>query len=72
MKKARKAIDLAIIELYGIVDSMMLLMSSPEQTALYNQLKGIELFARQFYIKEGSSSKDNCGDKVGGGDSDKE
>ena len=56
MKAARMATDKAIAELYKTIEAMMELMPSAELTALYNQLKGIELYARQYYIGKPSSS----------------
>ena len=73
MKAARKATDQAIADLYSVIDSMMVLIPSPELTALYNQLKGIELYARQYYIKDGggaSNDNDNPNDNNGGGGDD--
>ena len=55
MKTARRATDQAIADLYKTVEAMMELMPSAELTTLYNQLKGIELYARQYYLKEGST-----------------
>ena len=63
MKTARKATDQAIADLYKTIEAMMDLMPSAELTALYNQLKGIELYARQYYLKDGSASGNG-----GGGD----
>ena len=65
MKTARKATDQAIADLYKTIEAMMDLMPSAELTALYTQLKGIELYARQYYLKDGSASGNNGG---GGGD----
>lgn len=64
MKTARKATDQAIADLYKTIEAMMDLMPSAELTALYTQLKGIELYARQYYLKDGSAS----GNNGGGGD----
>ena len=55
MKTARMATDQAIAELYKTIEAMMELMPSAELTTLYNQLKGIELYARQYYIGKPSS-----------------
>ena len=63
MKTARKATDQAIADLYKTIEAMMDLMPSAELTALYTQLKGIELYARQYYLKDGSASGNG-----GGGD----
>ena len=56
MKAARRATDQAIADLYKTIMAMMELMPSAELTALYTQLKGIELYARQYYISGGSGS----------------
>ena len=56
MKSARLATDKAIAELYKTIEAMMELMPSAELTNLYNQLKGIELYARQYYLGKPSSS----------------
>ena len=71
MRTARRATDTAIASLYKTVEAMMDLMPTPELTALYNQLKGIELYARKYYIKEGSSSgsSGNSGSTGSTGDS---
>ena len=55
MKAARKATDQAIADLYKTIEAMMELLPSAELTALYNQLKGIEIYARQYYLNEGST-----------------
>ena len=55
MKTARRATDLAVADLYKVIEAMMELMPSAEMTTLYNQLKGIEIYARQYYLKEGST-----------------
>ena len=55
MKTARQATDQAIADLYKTIEAMMELMPSAELTTLYNQLKGIELYARQYYIGKPSS-----------------
>jgi hypothetical protein len=54
LRQARRATDQAIADMYKTVMAMMDLMPSAELTALYTQLKGIELYARQYYLKEGS------------------
>ena len=61
MKSARRATDLAIADLYKIIMAMMELMPSAELTALYTQLKGIELYARQYYLSDGSGSSSQQG-----------
>ena len=55
MKSARKATDQAIADLYKTVMAMMELMPSAELSAFYNQLKGIEIYARQYYLNEGAT-----------------
>ena len=68
MKTARHATDQAIADLYVTIAAMMDLMPSQELTGLYNQLKGIELYARQYYLKEGhSGSGSGQGGSQGGG-----
>ena len=69
MKNARRQTDLAIAELYRTIMAMMELMPSAELTALCTQLKGIELYAKQYYISSGSSSAPN-GDQGGSTPSD--
>ena len=54
MKTARRATDLAIADIYKTITALMELVPSAELTALYTQLKGIELYARQYYLKETS------------------
>ena len=58
MKSARRATDLAIADLYTTIMAMDDLMPSPELTALITQLKGIELYARKYILKEGSSASE--------------
>ena len=76
LKQARHATDLAIADMYKTIEAMMDLTPSAELTTLYNQLKGIEIYARQYYLKEGHTgsgandgqqSTDN-GQQSGGGD----
>lgn len=76
MKAARKATDQAIADLYKTIEAMMDLMPSAELTALRTQLKGIELYARQYYLSTGSTasgsgstggSSTSGGDNSGGG-----
>ncbi len=55
MKAARRATDLAIADLYKTIEAMNDLMPSAELTNLITQLKGIELYARQYIIKDGSN-----------------
>jgi len=70
MKAARKATDAAIADLYVTIEAMMDLMPSAELTTLYNQLKGIELYARQYYLNgKGSGSGVNNGDSDDNGGS---
>ena len=70
MKSARKATDAAIADLYKTIMAMMELLPSAELTALYNQLKGIEIYARQYYLNEGAtgSGSGDGGNSGGGGD----
>ena len=56
MATARRNTDQAIAELYKIIMAMMELMPSNELSALFTQLKGIELYAKQYYITTGSGS----------------
>lgn len=53
LRQARRATDLAIADMYKTIEAMMDLMPSAELTTLYNQLKGLEIYARQYYLKEG-------------------
>jgi len=80
MKAARRQTDVAIAELYKTLMAMMELMPTPELSALYTQLKGVELYARQYYLKDShsgsgsgeggnSGSGSNSGGQQGGGDS---
>ena len=46
----------------------MELMPSATLTTLYNQLKGIELYARQYYLKEGSTGLGASPDPSQGGE----
>lgn len=55
MKAARRATDVAIADLYKTIEAMNDLMPSAELTNLITQLKGIELYARQYIIKDGSN-----------------
>jgi hypothetical protein len=55
MKAARRATDVAIADLYKTIEAMNELMPSAELTTLITQLKGIELYARQYIIKDGSN-----------------
>ena len=59
MRKVRHATDLAIADIYQTIMAMLDLMPSTELTTLYTQLKGIELYARQYYLKEGSTGSGN-------------
>lgn len=62
MKTARQATDAAIIDLYKTIEAMMDLMPSAELTALYNQLKGIELYACRYYLNIQTSGSGAEGD----------
>jgi len=70
MKAARRATDLAIADLYKTVMAMMELMPSAELTTLYTQLRGIELYARQYYLSgSGSSNQNNQNNSENSGNS---
>ena len=56
MKAARRATDVAIADLYKVLTAMAELMPSAELTALVKQLKGIELYAKQYYISAASGA----------------
>lgn len=56
LKAARRATDLAIADLYGIIEAMNKLMPTVELAALISQLFGLEDYAKKFDIKSGSSS----------------
>ena len=53
LKAARRATDLAVADLYKTINAMMDLMPSDALTALYTQLKGFELYAKQYYLSKG-------------------
>ena len=53
LKAARRATDLAVADLYKTINAMMDLLPSDELTALYTQLKGFELYAKQYYLPKG-------------------
>ena len=55
MKAARRATDLAIADLYKTLMAMQELMPTAELNALITQLKGIELYACQYYLNEGAT-----------------
>jgi len=59
MKKARTATDQAIADLYKTIEAMDELMPSAELTALITQLKGLELYARQ-YILNGANGQNGA------------
>ncbi len=65
MKAARRATDQAITDLYKTITAMMELVPSAELTTLATQLKGLELYAKQYYIASASSGSNNAS---GGGD----
>lgn len=65
MKAARRATDQAIADLYKTITAMMELVPSAELTTLATQLKGLELYAKQYYIASASSGSNNAS---GGGD----
>ena len=82
MKAARRATDLAIADLYKTLMAMQELIPSAALTALITQLKGVELYARQYYIASASGAKPSAddgsatdggtstGENTGGSDSD--
>ena len=72
MKTARTATDQAIADLYKTIEAMNELMPSAELTTLITQLKGIELYARQYYINSGKTGSNNGGGTTnnGGGTTD--
>jgi len=65
MKAARRATDAAIADLYRTIEAMNDLMPSAELTNLITQLKGIELYARQYIIKDGSNGTGTGGTGTG-------
>ena len=52
-------------DLYRVLMAMQELMPTAELNALITQLKGIELYARQYYLNEGATGG---GDDEPGGD----
>ena len=68
MKAARRATDQAIAELYKTLMAMQELMPTEALTALITQLKGIELYAKQYYIAAASGASTNvAGDGTSSG-----
>lgn len=61
MQTARKATDDAVADLYQTIYAIMDLVPSAELTALYNQLHGIELYAKQYYISGANGSSSSSG-----------
>ena len=61
LKTARRATDLAIAELYGIIEAMNKLQPSVELAALISQLFGLEDYAKKYDIKSASSSGSGSG-----------
>ena len=59
MKSARRQTDLAIADLYKTLMAMQELMPSDALTALITQLKGVELYAKQYYIASASGASTN-------------
>ena len=53
LKAARRQTDLAVADLYKTINAMMDLLPSDGLTALYTQLKGFELYAKQYYLPKG-------------------
>ena len=58
MKTARRATDKAIAELYKVLMALDELMPTEDLTALMKQLKGIELYAKQYYLPKGKADDD--------------
>lgn len=52
LKAARRQTDLAVAALYKVINAMMDLMPSAELTSLFMQLKGFELYAKQYYLSK--------------------
>ena len=70
MKSARRQTDLAIADLYKTLMAMQELMPSDALTALITQLKGVELYAKQYYIASASGASTNvAGGTSGSNDS---
>ena len=67
MKAVRRATDVAIADLYRTIEAMNELMPSAELTALITQLKGIELYARQYYLNDGTGTGTGTGTSTGTG-----
>lgn len=61
MKTARLDTDQAVAELYRTIEAMLELMPSDQLSALYTQLHGIELYARQYYLND-KTAADGSGD----------
>lgn len=66
MKTARANTDQAVADLYKVVNAMMELMPSAELTELVTQLKGIELYAKRYYISGASGATPEGGGQQGG------
>ena len=69
MKAVRRATDVAIADLYRTIEAMNELMPSAELTTLITQLKGIELYAKQYYLNTGKGTGTNANGGDSGGDS---
>ena len=67
LKNVRRQTDLAIADLYRVIEAMQQLMPSSELTSLINQLKGIEIYAKTYYISSGSSSSGSSSSGSGSG-----
>lgn len=50
MRAVRRQTDLAIANLYSVIEAMLELMPSNELNRLITQLKGIEIYAKQYYL----------------------
>ncbi|MBQ3301447.1 MAG: hypothetical protein IJH04_04810 [Eggerthellaceae bacterium] len=61
MKTVRRQTDLAVADLYKLLAAMQELMPSASLTTLVTQLRGIELYAKQYYIPGASGASSNTG-----------
>lgn len=59
MKTARRQTDLAVRDLYQTLNAMQELMPTAELTALCTQLKGFELYAKQYYLSKGKDEEES-------------
>ena len=65
MKTARANTDQAVADLYKVINAMMELMPSAELTELVTQLKGIEIYAKRYYISGASGATPEGGGGTG-------